>query len=100
MIVLLATDGVVVQRADDCDQLHVTTDLDARGVRTALAATGTGELIDADSVWLDLAVLRSRAQLVATAPDWAQRWEAMTGHAERKGRLSPDRRSVRVHIER
>ncbi len=100
MIVLLATDGVVVQHADDCDQLHITTDLDASGVRIALAATGTGELIDADSVWLDLAVLRSRAQMVATAPDWAQRWEAMTSHAEREGRLSPDRRSVRVPVER
>jgi hypothetical protein len=45
-------------------------------------------------------VLRSRAQLAATAPDWAQRWEAMTSYAERSGWLSPDRRSVQVHVER
>ena len=100
MIVQLAADGVVVQDADDCGRLHVTTDLDAHGVATALAATGTGELIDTDTVGLDLAVLRSRAQLVATAPDWAQRWEAMTSYADEKGWLSADRRSVQVHIER
>jgi hypothetical protein len=100
MIVRLAADGVVVQDADDCTQLHVSTDLDAAGVRTALTGTGTGEAVDADTVLLDLAVLRSRAQLVATAPDWAQRWETMTSDVERTGRLSPDRRSVRVRVER
>ena len=100
MIVRLAADGVVVQDADDCTRLHVSTDLDPAGVRTALAGTETGEQADADTVLLDLAVLRSRAQLVATAPDWAQRWEAMTSHAERSGWLSPDRRSVQVHVER
>jgi hypothetical protein len=100
MIVRLAADGVVVQDADDCTRLHVTTDLDASGVRTALSSTETGALVDADTVLLDLAVLRSRAQLVATASDWAQRWEALTSSAERSGRLSADRRSVQVRIER
>ncbi|HWM59451.1 MAG TPA: hypothetical protein VNO83_16605 [Pseudonocardia sp.] len=100
MIVRIAADGVVVSDADDCDHLHVHTDLDARGMQVALSTTETGEPIDDDTVWLDLAVLRSRAQLVATAPDWPQRWEAMTSYAERKGWLSDDRRSVQVHIER
>ena len=87
MIVRLAADGVVVQDADDCTRLQVTTDLDADGVRTALAATETGELVDADTVQLDLAVLRSRAQLVATAPDWAHRWEATDRPGRAAGRL-------------
>ena len=100
MIVLIAADGVVVSEADDCTRLHAATDLDADGVRTALAATGTGELVDPDTVQLDLAVLRSRAQLVATEPNWAQRWEAMIRVAQDRGWLSTDRRSVQVHIER
>jgi hypothetical protein len=100
VIVRLAADGAVVQNADDCARLHLETELDAEGVRTALRTTGTGELIDADTAWLDLAVLRSRAQLLATAPDWAQRWAAMTGYAERKGWVSEDGHSVKVHIER
>ena len=100
MIVRLAADGIVVQDADDCTGLQVTTDLDAAGVRAALAATETGELVDVDTVLLDLAVLRSRAQLVATAPDWADRWAELTRQAEQHGRLSTDRRSVRVPVER
>ena len=69
-------------------------------LRTALSTTGTGTLIDPDTVGLDLAVLRSRAQLVATAEDWAQRWEAMVRFAEDRGWLSADGRSVQVHVER
>jgi hypothetical protein len=100
MIVRIAADGVVVSEADDCTRLHVATDLDADGVRTALGATATGELVDPDTVRLDLAVLRSRAQLVATAPDWAQRWEAMVRVAQDRGWLAADQRSVQAHVER
>jgi hypothetical protein len=100
MIVRLASDGVVVQAADDCLRLHLETDLDADGARTALTTTGSGELIDAGTAWLDLGVLRSRAQLLATASDWPERWAAMLADAERKGRMSEDGRSVRVPIER
>lgn len=100
MIVRLAAEGAVVEDADDCRSLHLHTDLDAGGVSTALATTGTGELIDADNAWLDLAVLRSRAQLVATEPEWADRWAAMTAYAASRGWLSEDGRSVQVHIER
>jgi hypothetical protein len=100
VIVRLTAEGAVVQDADDLGRLHLQTDLDAHGMQSALSTTGTGELIDADTAWLDLAVLRSTAQLLATAPDWAQRWAEMTAYAEKKGWLSPDRRSVQVHIER
>jgi hypothetical protein len=100
MIVRLAAEGVVVQDADDLGRLQLHTDLDADSARTALLSTESGELIDTDSAWLDVVVLRSRAALLATAPDWAQRWEAMIDDAERKGRLSQDGRAMRVPIER
>ncbi|MCW2716639.1 hypothetical protein [Pseudonocardia sp.] len=100
MIVRLDADGAVVRDADDCGRLHLETDLDEARLRTALATTGTGELVDADTVHLDLGVLRSRAALLATTPDWAEQWTAMTAYAERKGWLSDDGRSVQVHVER
>ena len=96
----LTTDGVVVRDADDCARLHLWTDLDADGVGVALTTTTTGRLIDADTALLDLGVLRSRAQLLATAPDWDARWAAMTAEAERSGARSADGRSIRVRIER
>ena len=99
MIVRLATEGAVVEDADNCSDLHVQTDLAPEGVATALAMTGVGEPIDADNAWLDLAVLRTHAKLVATAPDWPQRWAAMAAYAETKGWLSDDGRFVRAHIE-
>lgn len=100
MIVHIAAEGAAVQNADDCSRLSLLTDLDADGLRAALTATGTGTLADADTVWLDLGVLRSRAELVSAAPDWAQRWTEMIDFAGRRARLSDDGRSVRVHVQR
>jgi hypothetical protein len=105
VIVLLAVDGVVVQDADDLHALHLRTELDPVAAGTALAATGSGALAGDDGAdpgcaVLDLAVLRSRAKLLATDPDWARRWTAMVERAEREGRLTADRRAVRVPIER
>lgn len=100
MVVTLAVDGAVVADADDCTRLRLATALDGPVLRTALQGTGTGELAPDGAVWLDLAVLRSRAQIAATAPDWPQRWDAMVAGAERSGRLSVDGRAVRVHVER
>jgi hypothetical protein len=100
VIVRLAAEGAVVQDADDLGRLHVQTDLDADGLRTALKSTGTGELVDADTALLDVAVLRSRAALLATAPDWAELWAEMIAYAEREGWLSDEGRCVQVHVER
>jgi hypothetical protein len=100
MIVRLAAEGVVVRDADDLGRLRLQTDLEAEAVRTALVTTGTGELIDTDTAWLDVAVLRSRAALLAKLPDWPQRWRVMIDEAERNGRLSSDGRALRVPIER
>ncbi len=100
MVVTLAADGALVQDADDCGRLHVATALDPAALRSALKLTGTGHAEDDGTVWLDVAVLRSRAQLVASADDWPHRWTAMIDYAERSGWLSPDGRMVRAHVER
>lgn len=99
MIVRLSAEGAVVQDPDDLVAVHLETDLDADGLRTALATTATGDLHDDGTALLDLAVLRSLAVLSPTAPDWPQRWTAMVEEAERSGRLTPDRRSIRVPVE-
>jgi hypothetical protein len=100
VIVRLSAEGAVVQDADDLGRLHVQTDLDADGLRTALRTTGTGELVDGDTAMLDVAVLRSRAVLLATRPDWAERWADMIAYAERSGWLHEDGKCVQVHVER
>jgi hypothetical protein len=103
VIVRLEAAGVVVDDAEACGRLHLQTGLDEAALCTALRTTGTGEVRDDGSVWLDLAVLRSRVQLTARRsghPDWEQRWAALVGHAERQGRLSPDGQSLRVRVER
>jgi len=96
----IVAEGAAVRDADDCGRLHLQTDLDPDGLRAALTATGSGEFVGGDTALLDLGVLRARAELVAAAPDWAQRWTAMVDHAERGGRLSPDGRSVQVNVQR
>ena len=100
MIVLLVPSGAVVRDADDCTRLHVESSLAAAALRTALRTTGTGDVGEDGNAWLDLATLRARAALLATAPDWAERWSAMTAYAQRKGWLSADGRAVQVHVER
>jgi hypothetical protein len=103
VIVRLDTDGAVVADADDCSAVHVETGLDADGLRTALVTTGTGAPAEpdrwgADVVVLDIAVLRSRARLLATAPDWTERFDGMlTGAGER---LTDDGLGLRVPVER
>jgi hypothetical protein len=102
VIVRLEADGAVVSDADDCSAVHVETGLDGHGLRTALAATGTGTTSapgdpDADVV-LDIAVLRSRARLVATAPDWERRFDELLAAAG--DRLTDDGLGLRVRVDR
>jgi hypothetical protein len=99
VIVLLAVDGVVVQDADELDDVQLRTELDPAGAGTALEATGSGTLLDDGRAGLDLAVLRSRAELLATEPDWDRRWAEMVARAADRGRLTEDRRCVLVLIE-
>jgi len=98
--VQLTTAGAVVQDPDDLAGLRLDTDLDADGLRKALVATGTGELSDGGTAYLDVAVLRSLAVLSPTAPGWSERWKVMIDDARDRGLLSADGRSVRVPVSR
>lgn len=100
MIVRLETEGAVVQDADDCGGLHVETALDREHLAAALAATGTGAPAGHGGALLDLGVLRSRARLAATVPDWPQRWGVLVERLRREGRIVDDGRSVRVEVTR
>ena len=51
-----------------------------------------------DDVVLDLAVLRSRAQLLASAPDWTEWFDGML--AASGDRLTDDGLGLRVPVER
>jgi hypothetical protein len=100
MIVRLEADGAVVADADDCSAVHVQTTLDPDGLRAALLRTGTGSLADGEpvDVVLDIAVLRTRAALLAAAPDWAERFDALiTGSGPR---LTDDGLGLRVPVQR
>ena len=98
MIVRLEADGAVVADADDCSAVHVQTTLDPDGLRAALLHTGTGSLAaDPGEVVLDVAVLRTRAALPASTPDWAERFDALiTSSGER---LTDDGLGLRVPVE-
>jgi hypothetical protein len=110
VIVRLEADGAVVADADDCSAVRVESALDRDDLQTALAATGTGTVPQprpgdgsaghgaGHDVVLDLAVLRSRAQLVASGPDWAERFDAMV--AASGERLTDDGLGLRVPVER
>jgi hypothetical protein len=99
VIVRLDADGAVVADADDCSAVHVQTALDCAGLRAALLHTGTGSVLDGAGaeVVLDLAVLRSRAALVATDPAWAERFDELV--ASSGERLTDDGLGLRVAVE-
>ena len=99
MIVRLDADGAVVADADDCSAVHVQTTLEQEGLRAALLQTGTGSMSDAPTdVVLDIAVLRSRAALVATTPDWVQRFEELLASSGEQ--LTDDGLGLRVTVDR
>ena len=85
---------------DDLGRLHLAlgevTDEEAA---EALERAGLGRLRDADTGFLDAAALRAAAEPRATAPDWADRWDAMVAGAREKGWLSEDGASLQVHVE-
>ena len=56
-----------------------------------MLADGAGEVV------LDVAVLRSRAALVATVPDWAQRFDGLI--ASSGERLTDDGLGLRVPVD-
>ena len=85
---------------DNLTRLHLAlgevTDEEASEV---LERAGLGRIEDADIAFLYVAALRATAEKQGTAPDWAQRWDAMVAQAREKGWLSEDGASVQVHVE-
>jgi hypothetical protein len=85
---------------DNLTRLHLAfgevTDEEAAEV---LERSGLGRMQDADTAFLDVAALRAAAEPLATAPDWASRWDAMVAGAGDKGWLSDDGASLQVHVE-
>jgi hypothetical protein len=102
VIVRVGADGAVVEDADDCSDVRLETDLPPDRLRAALRATGSaapgaGE-DDPDAVVLDLAVLRSRARLLAPDPGWPDRFAALVAGAG--DRLTPGGLGLRVPVDR
>jgi hypothetical protein len=99
VIVRLEAEGAVVADADDLSAVHVETTLAPEALRTALLRTGTGTPdLDSTGVVLDIGVLRSRARLLATVPDWPERFDAMIAAAGH--RLTGDGLGLRVPVDR
>ena len=99
MIVRLEAAGAVVAEADDCSAVHLETELDAAGLRASLLGTDTGTVVpEGDLVVLDVGVLRSRAQLTVSDPDWPRRFAEMV--ADAGDRLTDDGLGLRVPVER
>ena len=99
VILRLDADGAVVAHADDCSAVHVQTALAGEHLRAALLQTGTGSVATGGlaEVVLDIAVLRTRAALVASAPGFAERFDAMI--ASSGERLTDDGLGLRVAVE-
>lgn len=91
---------VRVADVDDLGRLHLAVGaLTTEEADEALRAAGLGRLADPDNAVLDVAALRAAAELQATAPDWAQQWEAMVQSARSKGWAEDDGASLRAHVE-
>lgn len=99
MIVYLTAAAATVLDADDCTRLHVYTQLLNHEISHALQVTETGSIASDGAALLTLDVLRARAHMAATAPEWAQRWDDMIAYAARKGWLTEDGSAVQAHIE-
>jgi hypothetical protein len=100
MFVSLNTHAVTVSDPGNLADLYVLTVLPPAEIDAALRASGTGRLAENGSALLGVDALRSRARQGASEPDWDDRWDAMIGHARRKGWLSADGTMVEAHIER
>jgi hypothetical protein len=99
VILRLEVEGAVVADADDCTAVHVETTLEPEALRRALLRTGTGTPdLDSAGVVLDIGVLRSRARLLATVPDWPERFDEMIAAA--RDRLTGDGLGLRVPVDR
>jgi hypothetical protein len=91
---------VQVADVDDLTRLHLAVGaLTDEDVDSALRGAGMGRLVDGDTGVLDIAALRAAAESKATAPDWAERFDAMVTTAEGKGWTADDGAGLHVHVE-
>jgi hypothetical protein len=91
---------VQVADVDDLTRLHLAVGaLTDEDVDSALRDAGMGRLVDGDTGVLDIAALRAAAESKATAPDWAERFDAMVTMAEGKGWTADDGAGLHVHVE-
>ncbi len=85
---------------DDLGTLHLAlgqvTDEEAAEV---LERSGLGRLHDDRTAFLDAAALRAAAEPRATAPDWADQWDAMVAGARSQGHVSEDGATLQVRVE-
>ena len=85
---------------DNLTRVHLAlgelTDEEASEV---LELAGLGRIPDGDTAFLDAAALRAAAEPRATAPDWADRWEAMVAGARAARSMSEDGGSLQVRVE-
>jgi hypothetical protein len=85
---------------DNLTRLHLAlgevTDEEASEV---LERAGLGRIQDGGTAFLAAAAVRAAAEGRATAPDWADRWEAMIAGAREKGWVSDDGATLQVHVE-
>lgn len=66
-------------------------------VESALASSGLGSL-DGEHAWLSIAKLKEAG--TGFGCEWAGNFAGMVTYADSQGWLSPDRLSVRAHLER
>ena len=91
---------VRVVDVDDLARLHLAlgavTDEEAD---EALRGAGLGRLQDADTGFIDVAVLRAAAEPQARVEDWARQFEGMIATAREGGWLTDDGASLQVPVE-
>ena len=91
---------VRVADVDDLTRLHLAvgavTDEEADA---ALRAAGMGRLTDGDTGVVSVAALRAAAEPRSSAPDWAERFDAMVIFAAEKGWTADDGTGLQVHVE-
>ena len=91
---------VQVAEVDDLTRLSLAVGaVTDEEVDAALRAAGMGRLVDGDNGVLDVAALRAAAEPRATAPDWAQRFEAMVEAAAGNGWAADDGTGLAVHVQ-
>lgn len=90
--------SVSLEEPDDCRrfEVHVEGGSDPGRVAEALASSEVGRLEDRDDAFIQVAAVRRLA--AGRVPEgWDKDFEAMVGHARRKGWFDPYDEAIEVH---